>query len=47
MACSNCGMPADGRLCEDCRREEHLEDYYGVTGDDSPDVRDWEGDDDD
>lgn len=47
MTCDRCGMPAQGRLCKDCARMEHQEEYYGVPADDSPDVRDWEEDDDD
>lgn len=41
MTCSNCGMPADGRLCRDCELMEHQEDYYG-TVDESEDGDDDE-----
>lgn len=33
MTCSRCGMPANDRLCQECRRMEHQESYFGVPAD--------------
>jgi hypothetical protein len=46
MSCDKCGAPCQGRYCRDCARMEHQESYYGVPADDTPDVRDWEEEDD-
>lgn len=45
MTCAKCGMPAQGRYCKTCERAERQESYYGVPSDDTPDVRDWDDDD--
>lgn len=33
MTCDTCGRPCHGNQCADCRREQHLEDFYGVPSD--------------
>jgi hypothetical protein len=37
MTCARCGMPANDRLCKECRRMEHQEDYYGTVDDEDGD----------
>jgi hypothetical protein len=33
MSCDKCGMSCTGRLCRDCERMDHQENYYGTTED--------------